>query len=338
MNMFPRHVVPDELSLLSVYEIIAYLLVLLGCVFLYHKWHKIQVVHQEIHVERLDSIHVTHLRSAVTIDYEAAISSVIGSDMSSIRIHAARPIQPHSSMYIWSYTDELDSLLRIYKSHYPKSLEAPSEVITYVKQTLYKKERSKGVEDEELLCDSTTHKSFYQYAHYGVHSQKPYYLWNESFLNYLFSPGFDSSINTDISSLTTPGYFSLRDISQAYYAFHIVSHSVDSIYLRVSNIGAAEFTPSGMVDATIKGGHIEYALSLLSKENTVMLHVKFKDLENDQSRRVFLVCAVISGLITLFLAFLIILIYRVISGIRMSKKKAKDISDGDALEEPFPQG
>lgn len=166
-------------------------------------------------------------------------------------------------------------------------------------------------------------EAYYLYGHAASYTKKPYYTWLEYYSN-----GVKNIITTKANyrPLVNPSFFSLRDISQAYYEFRVTSHSVNGVDLNLAFVGAAECTPTmptGTDDTVeMRPGGIGYKLKYLQdKEKIVRLHVKYKDLENSQARRVFLVTSVLSGLITIFLAFLIIFIYKVLRSLVRSKNK-----------------
>ena len=265
----------------------------------------------------MDSLSFNHTRTSLEIDYETAYSSVFSGD-AAINVHGAREINSYTKEYQWNHKAELDSLLSLYNSYFPDSLGSPIGPIHYIKHKLYQPIKPK--KDFKITLNRSVGR-YYQLGRYGVPRGKPYHCWQETFINYPLAKADEISpislpLKGNIPSLIKPSFFALHDISQAYYKFQVTSHSVDSIYLNLSNYGAAEFTPTGREKVKQEGGKITYALKGYPDENTILLHVKYKDLENSQARRVFLVTAVISGLITIFLAFIIIFIYRFISGMR----------------------
>lgn len=325
INAFPQHVVPDELSILSVYEIIIYLLILFGCWFLYSRWNEIPVIRQDIQVERLDSIYRDHCKSLAALNYEIPVSSKFPRDYVFIRTKTAPGTE--GKMHQWFFNRELDSLKQIYLRHFPDSLPGLVGPLFYVKQIVYQERKS--VDYHITTMDSTFRnklnyqEEYYQYGHAASYTQKPYYTWLEFFLN---GESIDNKTRVNYRPLVTPSFFSLRDISQAYYEFRITSHSVHEVDLNLAFVGAAECTPTmptGEDDTVeMRPGGIGYKLKYLpDNEKIVRLHVKYKDLDNSQARRVFLVTSVLSGLITIFIAFLIIFIYKILRNLVGSTKK-----------------
>ena len=325
INAFPQHVVPDELSILSVYEIIIYLLILFGCWFLYNRWNEIPVIRQDIQVERLDSIYRDHSKSLAVLEYDIPVSSKFPRDY--VVIRTKTDLDTKEGMHLWLFNSELDSLKQLYLHHFPDSLPGLVGPLFYVKQTVYRDRQPydyhKTTMDSIYRNRLNYQEIYYQYGHAGSHTKKPYNTWLE-----FFSNGVNNQITTKVNyrPLVTPSFFSLRDISQAYYEFRVTSHSVNWVDLNLAFVGAAECTPTmptGTDDTVeMRPGGIGYKLKYLQdKEKIVRLHVKYKDQENNQARRIFLVSSVLSGLITIFIAFLIIFIYKVLRSLVRSKNK-----------------
>lgn len=344
LNPFPQHVVPDELSLLSIYEIIAYLLILAGCWYFYSKWNDIPVIRQDISVERLDSLSHSHTCSAISIEQILPVSSIYKETQTRTFIKNPHIIYDREGSirkkYQYNYEHELDSLRNIYLSHYPDSLDTPKGPLFCIKATSYQSKAQKYFEEltaEDGIIEFAG-KKYYQYAHEGTSKKAPHFQWIESFVHIPFINkyfGYSKEIEMRNEALKTPSFFALRDVSQAYYEYRVISHSLDSIYLNISFLGAAEVSPSAVDTYTLSGSRISYNLNTFeraityrnnkhienSNEKIIRFHVKYKDMENTQSRRVFLVSSIISGLITVFIAFLIIFIYRLILSIKERRSK-----------------
>ena len=332
INVFPQHVVPDELSILSVYEILIYLLILFGCWFLYNRWNEIPVIRQDIQVERLDSINRIHCRSLVDLDYDIPVSSKFPRDY--VVIRTMTDPNTGEKMRQGFFNRELDSLKKIYLHHFPDSLPGLIGPLFYVKQMVYQDRKSVDYHittmDSSFRNKLSYEEKYYQNGHAAAYTQKPYYTWLEFFLN---GVKIENTTKANYRPLVTPSFFSLRDISQAYYEFRVISHSVHDVNLNLAFVGAAECTPTrptGKDDIVeMRPGGIGYKLKYFpDNEKIIRLHVKYKDQENSQARRVFLVTSVLSGLITIFIAFLIIFIYKILRSLVESKKKG--IGNGES--------
>ena len=336
LSLVPRHVVPDELSLLSVYELVAYLVVLLGAWYLYSKWNEIPVIRQDIYVERLDSLNLRHSSIVMNMEHVLPVSTVFLDNMSLIRINPQFKDSPEY-MSIWNGRKELDSLMCIYLEHCPDSLPKPVEPVYYVKHIFYQDNKPFYVADQIIQNSVDVDwkgNCLYQFGHVGTTISRPYQLWHESFLCLPhYNPSSNSTIEAEINSLKTPSFFSLRDISQAYYEYRIFSRTIDTINLTISFKGAVELLPIENEQHSVSGSEISYSVvcPYPDYEKVIRFHANYKDLENSQSRRVFLISSIISGLITVFLAFFIIFVYRAIHGIKERIKENKQHKEGEQV-------
>lgn len=110
-----------------------------------------------------------------------------------------------------------------------------------------------------------------------------------------------------------PGWFSFEDISQAYYHFSIISETIDSIQLRINFVGSTEFSelvpePDEITMSSIVYSNGEKIAKI--KKDGLLFHVKFTELENRQTVRMFFLTAVMSGLFTIFIGFIVLAIYK----------------------------
>lgn len=356
LNSFPRHVVPDELSLLSRYEIILYFLIFCICFNLFQKWTSVPINIQEVQVERLDSLWISGDKSAsyANIQYELPISSVFRKKTPSINV-SVFPLEASARRADNRYV--LDSLRGIYFEHYPLEIENFTGRLYYQKASLLSSKNGKLSGDysrDNIQRDNYYNRSFYQYSYAWISEDKPYRVNNEVFMN--GPEDVRLSSNIEHASLMTPRFFSKYDVSQAYYKLIVHSYSLDSISVRLKFSGAVDVAPMGVyAPDEITGDGVHY--SLLPREDKsdgflhitlstnpdyerdqqketineegaeILFHVKYRDLENVQSRRVFLVTAIMSGLLTIFIAFLIIYVYRVARFLIGSKKK-KEVDEG----------
>lgn len=129
-----------------------------------------------------------------------------------------------------------------------------------------------------------------------------------------------------------PGKFDLYDISQCYYKFIFRSHTIDTTYLYIHFYGANDFSFVETKPSDIDCQTIEYKLTALgSVDQSVIIHVKSKELAVLQSSRLFFITAILSGLIVIFLTFTVIFLYRLLSWgkekIHFNKKINKERKD-----------
>lgn len=113
-----------------------------------------------------------------------------------------------------------------------------------------------------------------------------------------------------------PNFFSMYDISQCYFRFKIKNQSLP--------IGRIEISFQGANDLYVVNGYPDHIsnnriiFNTLPKEDIVIM-AKSKDFENLQNYRMFFLSSLLSALITIFLAFLVIFIYRLLRNISSIK-------------------
>ena len=272
----------------------------------------------------MDSLTMDHRSGKVDFSYTLPISSVYQRDYGAIEV-----IPEASSgrkLHIWGYRNELDSLYRLSVDYFPDSLSNTNNPLFYIK--LIQHQKKKHPKFYKVTQDGSPYPTAYVFGHCGSTTKRPYILWQETFLK---GDLLKTEFTLNEESLIRPKFFSLQDISQAYYEYHFISHSIDSVSLSLLNLGATEYAPKGEEGYENGLNSVKYDLRLSpAKENILRVHIRFKDLENSQSRRVFLVTSVLSGLITVFIAFIIIFAYKLfrnIAALRISKKEENIIED-----------
>lgn len=331
INWFPRHVVPDELSVLSLYEVVIYAVLFCGGLYLYKAWNRVPIIEKDVYFERLESQYDD--ASYASIDYYISNSSVFKDSIA----HIGYAFSTYPSTRSISRPSAVDSLANAFCKLRPnagKDFKGPVIFFGIEGKSVYSdwedipmKKRVPIVKYDTIIGDD----SFY-FANRYVNSQ-PVKSLAETFCSAPCS-GMVELLDHD---LMTPKFMSLRDISQSYFIIRVHSHSIDSISLQVHFKGATEITPMGaIIPDIVSGDKVKYIFKPIyekavdgthisvNKERmdrftkgdpigytTIKFHVKFKDMENSQSRRVFLISTILSALITIFLAFVIIFIYRV---------------------------
>lgn len=139
-----------------------------------------------------------------------------------------------------------------------------------------------------------------------------------------------------------PGWFSLRDISQAYFKINLKSESIDSIKLKIDFDGATDFSQIYPAPDKVTMSSIEYKefpkLNYI-KYHGIVFHAHFKEFANMQSIRMFFLTAIMSALFTVIIVFLILAFYKVPVSLRkrMLKKKTDAASSKPAAQEEGPK-
>lgn len=326
IRLFPRHVVPDELSLLSLYEIIIYLLLLGACVYFYNAWNKIPVIEKNICIEELGTYKSTEKKESLASIQFYIPNSTVFADSSAHYRYTLSMLESTSHI---EYYNANDSLRNAFFAHRPAASRGYAGNLFYFSIDAPKRFQKL---DNHIAIDTVLSGS-HMFSDYHVIRKEPIRVIGEQFIN-----GNAVYYVSDLSDgeLTKPSFISLRDITQAYYRIRIHSHSIDSITVRFEFKGVVEISPMGdIVPNQLSGNQAVFSfkpdyqpfqqdssivwlnkasLDRFAPKNdhisTIQFHMKSKDMENAQSRRVFLVTAILSALVTIFLAFFIIFFYR----------------------------
>ena len=327
LNKFPQHIVPDELSLLSIYEIIMYLTILVGCWMLYRSWNKVPMIEHNVVVEKLQS----DFETMAEIRYDLPISTVLCKDKEPARVYADFSVcsKTHDSSSLQN--DYVDSLKNFYFAHFPDSLMYRGDLVYF--------RTEEKIPKAHITNNGVDQESYGYYSYGSARSEKhgkDRELISEVFINSpLLIAQTKYNINMDTPDLTRPSFWSKRDVSQAYFKINLSSQTLDSIRVVINFTGAIDLLPIGVIKPeTISGNSVTFALSPKEASDTeLFFYAKFRDLENSQSRRVFLLTAVISALITVFIAFLIIFVYRIVltSKRLITKRISTDAADNNQI-------
>ena len=132
--------------------------------------------------------------------------------------------------------------------------------------------------------------------------------------------------------MSKPSWYDEYDVSQFYFKVNVKSRSVPAINLNFRIRGANNYTFIDVEPDSLIGQQLYYSFTSDSLkrysaddfmiDRTLLIHVQSKELEILQQSRIFGVTALLSALITVFLAFLIIWICRLVYK-RWNKKLLK---------------
>ncbi|MBR5702679.1 MAG: hypothetical protein IKX45_00320 [Bacteroidales bacterium] len=327
IRRFPQHIVPDELSLLSLYEILIYGAILGLCVFLYIGWSRIPIIEKNIYIEELGTISQKNKNESIADIRFYIPNSTVFADSSAHYLYTLSTRDTISSI---GYSEALDSLKDAFFSHRPSARDWYAGNLFYFGFDAPARFRKL---DNHVVVD-TLLGGCHRFSGYHLIKKNPPRVVSEQFINgdsvYFVSDLYDGE-------LTKPSFWSLRDISQAYYSIKIHSHSIDSIKVQFTFRGVVDVSSMGEITPSQVSGNLinfsfrpdyqkpqqdtaiiwvnqaSYERFIPRQEytSTIQFHIKSLDMENAQSRRVFLVTTILSALVTIFLAFFIILFYRI---------------------------
>ena len=137
-------------------------------------------------------------------------------------------------------------------------------------------------------------------------------LYQQGYVSGVTAPSIEIKDPHEIA-LGDPGWFTMEDISQAYYKFNLKSETIDSIYLRIDFVGSTNFsliTPEPDVITMSSIAYDNPEKIKIIKEKGLFFHVKFSELENRQNVRMFFLTAIMSALFTIFIIFVVLALYK----------------------------
>ncbi len=158
------------------------------------------------------------------------------------------------------------------------------------------------------------------YISYVEHHQKGHSLSVSNWVSgkVIEAPGFSNPNVLNISGALPliPNPFSLFDISKAKYHIDIKTSTIDSINLKFDFVGCCTFSKMAPEPDVIDMHSITFTDQwkiLQIKDKGLDFYVKYEEFEKTQHIRLFILEAVISGLIILLISFLIIGCYKIIN-------------------------
>ncbi len=114
--------------------------------------------------------------------------------------------------------------------------------------------------------------------------------------------------------ISKPSWFSFEDISQQYYEIKLRTYDIDSTTLSVDFCGVAEF--SQMIPEPDEVGMSSVVFTDFDKieqieRDGLKFHARFKEVENMQQIRLFLLTSVMAGIIIIIIVFIIMSLYKI---------------------------
>ena len=282
----PRHIAIDELSLLSRYELIVYIIIFLLFGFLLYRINKIPVRKIEIAVD-IDSVSDTSVSTKALIDCFLPVSPVETATM----VDTGSFLSPYKKTYNELYYSNKGGGIRAVVSEnvVRGQLSIMTSIVSILPAMYFHETRKVGQSD--VIYSTRSIKAIYNVPDttiaYNIKKSWPFY-----------------------TSLTRPTMWSLYDISQSYYEISVKGQAIDTVLLALHFKGAVEVDDIIGAANRMDDLHTVYHIEPQNNEKKILLHVKHKDLENSQQIRFFGVTSVLAALITMFLAFLIIYVYR----------------------------
>ena len=312
LDLFPKKAPLTEVSILSIYELIAYLTVFLLCGWLFLRWNHVNTRQYDVHVERIDALGDTlsnnvciALTIPMTTDKEEnegwhsiqRIPSDEDGNMSTYWNRISRsPKSGHVTTLMENYQDKIAQLKDRPTPRYFVKMETPllNSQLT-------------GTRFERL--DSIGYRKL-DFERKGLVVKKisSVFIGNDNLIGQIIPDSFVAS-----SPLNRPRWHSTFDVSQFYVKYHVTSHTTDELVVRFDFIGPCEISNLGGQNCEISSHGVEYRFTpndFGEIDQELSFYVRCKGLENLQSVRNFFIGAFLSGLLMLLLTFMVILTYR----------------------------
>lgn len=334
LSWFPKSNNLTELTLLSKFELICYLFFFLVICYIYFSCSQIPVKDIYIEIDRVDSIGKKNFFKEENYWYSdsLALDSIYANYAYVQLVFQLSEIFESNTRHMWmsalgdqwikprfhKMTKEnieyqkfrgttrdfgyLDSL----RSFYRDSLK-----LSYSDPMFYFKVNTTHKDMSSLLFNSKTQDEGDSTSHW--HSELNYGFNKRTQTINVFGAGFDQYSKYCI--LDKPSIFNLSDISQCYYRIHIQSHLVNYIFLNMYVYGANDIAflnnkPDTICNEQNYQYFFENHIQAYGVNEDIKLHVYSKELAGKQATRMFFLTSLLSAMITIFLTFLIIYIYR----------------------------
>lgn len=346
LDWFPKPRALTELTLLSKIELILYAVFSALFVFLYWSFSRIPVKDVYIEVDRIDhyadnkysecdSFHIVANTAFVRLYFP--LSDSLNKDLRNV-FTLCMPKEIVLKQNNYTYSDSIHE--EIFSNKYSKSHE--DSLLAIYKKLLQLEDTSVFIYDPlfyQKVYTSFSGMRGIPRSNRNHEYEKKYYRDSSSF-NFVRKYGTSSLKNTTSTAeifgnhyevnykygvFNKPSLLDLFDISQCYYRIKIRTQLVNCIELNLLFSGANEFTFVDNPPDSINAQKLFYRFQNerinngISKD--IVFHVKTKELEGKQTARMFFVTAVLSALVTIFLAFFIVYGYRKLSNVFRTKNK-----------------
>lgn len=344
LNWLPSPKPLTELSIISILELLCYFGVFIITIIVYQRWTNVAV--REINIE-CESLHLIPGNRVDSSDGDSDVTHYLYQNKSDLGCKIDIDI-PFSKVDTIGYSCNF-TLGTFHHSHWGDKTSGSCES-TYLDSVLF---TFKDATDSLGLLNKRywlfyTNLSTTDVSRLWHHNRRELtYLTSESDTSVkvpqIFTDVRDRSISTstseilspeDIESLeiaekhgvmSKPRWYDKYDVSQFYFKVNVKSRTISEINLNFRIRGANNYTFIEGRPDSLEGQQLYYSLIDTLKtiqgdrnllDRTIMLHVQSKELEILQQSRIFGVTALLSALITVFLAFIIIWLCRLIYNLR----------------------
>lgn len=315
---------PKNVKILSVYEFIAYILVLVACLTIYNMVHRVPVIKYTFHTECIhrndeDKAKTNHTMISVRKPMSHVYDN--GDPYGSVLISR---ILTEDSLCNVKNSQDADSLFNFYKEKIAINIDKdsiPSIFYSRVESSNSLKDISNYANKDWIINDKyTLRRTFYDDINKVIVTE------NYSPANMLEIKDGDLSL-----PFSRPTWHSLYDISQSYYEVY-VEYADGETELSMNFLGVTELS---------KMNHEadEYTMSSFTMHTgpnywLLNFHAFYKELESKQNSRLFIISAIFSTLIAVLVTFIVLSLYKITRNIKQEsmmyyKKKEEERSKKD---------
>ncbi len=324
LKFFPQPVYATKLSLMTIYELICYIAIFIFFGFLFFKFHKVPVRDFVITAERIDGNRDNYAQSNnLNVEWVFPMSSIV-SDTENGQCQMTCYRSDDSVFHIMTASNRLIDGDKLYDR---------SQKYTYLTEnmeTVNDNWRNLPAYYTSITCSS---EDFYvrkanRYSNKGVNNvsnleyeKKGIFL--DNLKAELYFAGRRAKLTHEMAGnfsnapYSRPKLYSLFDISQSYFRCRVKTSTIDNIRLAFYFEGATEVDDVKFAADTIFGSSVIYNIHNISAtDSEILIYARFKDLENMQSLRLFVISSLLGSLIVMFVGFLVIYLYRVVRQVR----------------------
>lgn len=308
VNRYPQPENVKEWSLLSRYELIWYICLLLICGFIFLKWNSPQ--RRDIYVEAEASMdHETICEADIQLPM-----TVMKKEDGHVTVHVF-PLS-FSNLNKYDFYSRRSYLLSLLTGH-----DSSGPVLGYVNV------RGEINSAHALFSHSTIKGEKTDITQ--THIRRGLFIkgWNTCFYHNRDSVHIKSDVyysGNTTNAFGRPRWYSFFDISQTHLYIHAKSKTCDSLVVNLDFCGPADIYDIEGVTGTTTGSRSLYSFSNKGGkgiDSTIHVYARLKDLEDWQTIRMFAITAILSSLLAILVAFIIIFVYRVTKADSQQKEK-----------------
>lgn len=330
IKQWHRYPLPKNIKILSLYEVILYLIFFIISIVIYNGIQIIPVHHDEIELLRVYADDNDTTDYAFKIEYKIPMSFIFEESDGLGKINCRVYHSPDSTKYIGSYFKR-DSLFAIYKSFDEERFQFENRSLSYLKvsqkHTLFK-QAIKFVE-----------KPWHREINGRIMAVSRHTYDNGAYIAECIFPNLinigPSITDAKTGPLSRPRWYSLYDISQSYFDIKIDTDYKEGI-ICFDFVGATEFSKIDPEPDVVSMSSIIYKdkdkIREL-KEKGLKFHVKHVELQNFQNSRLFFITALMGALFAIFITFFVLAMYKISRSIKKTINETRMSNDNNSHTE-----